>query len=168
MCIHVLVQRNHLFCKTNTQKMVAKVNNLRTEEKLSFVYLRIRASGQRNHSLTLPSCPLTVPPSCCTSWLFHGLHQKLLLPSNVTATSLYCTLQPPPLLPLPLPLPLGCHRHHRRHRHHHCQTPIVHCQKCTNVKMFTSPDNLDLFNLSTVFEVCDVGQENFAISKLFA
>jgi hypothetical protein len=26
MCIHVSGQRNHLFCKTNTQKRVAKVN----------------------------------------------------------------------------------------------------------------------------------------------
>jgi hypothetical protein len=51
MCIHVSGQRNHLFCKTNTQKMVAKVKNLHTEEKPSFVYLRIRVSGQRNHSL---------------------------------------------------------------------------------------------------------------------
>ncbi len=51
MCIHVLVQRNHFFCKTNTQKMVAKVNNLRTEEKPSFVYLCIHVLGQRNHSL---------------------------------------------------------------------------------------------------------------------
>jgi hypothetical protein len=46
-----MVQRNHLFCKTNAQKTVAKVNNLRTEEKPPFVYLRIRVSGQRNHSL---------------------------------------------------------------------------------------------------------------------
>jgi hypothetical protein len=28
-----------LFCKTNTQKTVAKVKHLRTEEKTSFVYL---------------------------------------------------------------------------------------------------------------------------------
>ncbi len=52
MCIRVSVQRNHLFSKPNTQKTVAKVNNLCTEEKLSFVYLRIRVLGQRNHSLT--------------------------------------------------------------------------------------------------------------------
>ncbi len=51
MCIHVSGQRNHLFCKTNTQKMVAKVKNLCIEEKLPFVYLRIRVSGQRNNSL---------------------------------------------------------------------------------------------------------------------
>jgi hypothetical protein len=56
---------------------------------------------------------------------------------------------------------------------------LVHCQRkrqqqqhhqrtngSTNVKTFTSPDDLDLFNLSTVFEVCDDGQGNLAISKL--
>jgi hypothetical protein len=36
------------------------------------------------------------------------------------------------------------------------------------VKTFTSPDDLDLFNLSTVFEVCGDGQGNLAISKLLA
>jgi hypothetical protein len=36
------------------------------------------------------------------------------------------------------------------------------------MKTFTSPDNLDLFNLSIVFEVCDIGQGNIAISNLFA
>jgi hypothetical protein len=46
MCICVSGQRNHLFCKTNTQKMVAKVNNLCTEEKPSFVYSLIRVSGK--------------------------------------------------------------------------------------------------------------------------
>jgi hypothetical protein len=38
----------------------------------------------------------------------------------------------------------------------------------TSVKMFTSPDDLNLFNLTTVFEVCDDGQGNLAISKLLA
>jgi hypothetical protein len=38
MRIRVSVQRNHLFCKTNTQKTVAKVKNFHTEGKLSFVY----------------------------------------------------------------------------------------------------------------------------------
>jgi hypothetical protein len=37
-----------------------------------------------------------------------------------------------------------------------------------HVKTFTVPDNLDLFNLSKVFEVCDAGQGNLAISKLLA
>jgi hypothetical protein len=58
---------------------------------------------------------------------------------------------------------------------------VVHCQRkrqqqyhhqrtnsSTKVKMFTSPVDLDLFNLSTVFEVCDVGRGNLAISKLLA
>jgi hypothetical protein len=31
---------------------------------------------------------------------------------------------------------------------------------------FTSPDDFNLFNLSFVFELCDVGQGNLAISKL--
>ncbi len=41
MRICVLVQRNDLFGKTNTQKTVAKVKTLHTEEKPSFVYLCI-------------------------------------------------------------------------------------------------------------------------------
>jgi hypothetical protein len=36
------------------------------------------------------------------------------------------------------------------------------------MKMFTSPDDLDIFNLSTVFEVCDVGRKNLPMSQLFA
>jgi hypothetical protein len=36
------------------------------------------------------------------------------------------------------------------------------------MKTFTSPDNLDLFSLCTVFEVCDVGQGNLSIVKLLA
>jgi hypothetical protein len=54
MRIHVSVQRNHLFGKTNTQKTVAKVKNLRTEGKPSFVYLCTCVLGQRNRSLSLP------------------------------------------------------------------------------------------------------------------
>jgi hypothetical protein len=53
VCIHVLGQRNHLLCKTNTQQTVVKVNNLRIEEKQSYVYLRICVLGQRNHSPSL-------------------------------------------------------------------------------------------------------------------
>jgi hypothetical protein len=51
----------------------------------------------------------------------------------------------------------------RQQQHHHQRT-----NGNTNMKTFTSPVNLDLFNLSTVFEVCDVGQGNLAISKLLA
>jgi hypothetical protein len=36
------------------------------------------------------------------------------------------------------------------------------------MKTFTSPVDLDLFNLSTVFEVSDVGRGDLAISKLLA
>jgi hypothetical protein len=84
---------------------------------------------------------------------------------------------------------------HRRHRRCCCcrraatasnattvvKLAIVYCQRkrqqqqhhqrtsgSTNVKMFTSPDDLDLFNLSTVFEVCDDGRGYLAISKLLA
>ncbi len=48
-------------------------------------------------------------------------------------------------------------------QHHHQRT-----NGSTNMKTFTSPDNLDLFNLSAVFEVCDVGQGNLAIGMLLA
>jgi hypothetical protein len=52
MRIHVSVQRNHFFCKTNTQKTVAKVKNLRTEEKPSFVYLCVCVFVYRGKDLT--------------------------------------------------------------------------------------------------------------------
>jgi hypothetical protein len=78
-------------------------------------------------------------------------------------------------------LPIIVHCYHRRCCHCHQATTastattvvkltIVHCQRktqqqqhhqrtngSTNVKMFTSLDNFDLFNLSTVFEVFDDG-----------
>jgi hypothetical protein len=52
-------------------------------------------------------------------------------------------------------------RRKRQQQQHHQRT-----NGSTNMKMCTSPDNLDLFNLSTVFEVCDDGRGNLAISKL--
>jgi hypothetical protein len=51
----------------------------------------------------------------------------------------------------------------RQKQHHHQST-----NNSINVKTFTSLDNLDLFNLSTAFELCDVGKGNLAISKLLA
>ncbi len=42
----------------------------------------------------------------------------------------------------------------RQQQHHH------HIQWSTNVKTFPSLEDLDLFNLSTAFEVCDVGWGN--------
>jgi hypothetical protein len=51
----------------------------------------------------------------------------------------------------------------RQQQHHHQRT-----NGSTSMKMFTSPDDMDLFNLFTVFEACDVGQANLAISKFLA
>jgi hypothetical protein len=55
-----------------------------------------------------------------------------------------------------------CQRKRQQQQHHQCTNGS------TNVKTFTSPDDLDLFNISTVFEVCDDGRGNLAISKLLA
>jgi hypothetical protein len=49
----------------------------------------------------------------------------------------------------------------RQQQQHHQRTSGI-----AIVKMFTSPGNLALFNLSTVFEVLDVCRANLAISKL--
>jgi hypothetical protein len=57
---------------------------------------------------------------------------------------------------------IHCQRKRQQQQHHQCTNGS------TNVKTFTSPDDLDLFYLSTVFEVCDDGQGNLAISKLLA
>jgi hypothetical protein len=54
-------------------------------------------------------------------------------------------------------------RRKRQQQHHH-----QHTNGSTNVKKFTSPVDLDLFNLSTVLEVSDVGRGNLASSKLLA
>jgi hypothetical protein len=119
----------------------------------------------------LPSCPIVVLPSCCASWLLCGICLMLLPPSNATAAGLYCP--PPPLLLLPLPP--GCHRHHHGQTHRRplpkkeaTATPPPAYQQQHQCETFPSPDNLDLFHISTVFEVCDAGQGNLAISKLLA
>jgi hypothetical protein len=57
---------------------------------------------------------------------------------------------------------IHCRRKRQQQQHHQCTNDS------TNVKTFTSPDDLDLFNLSIVFEVYDVGQGNLTISKLLA
>jgi hypothetical protein len=82
---------------------------------------------------------------------------------SIAATAAAATAAGPPL-PSPPP-PWSTHR---------CPLPkkeaTAAAPQCTNgstnVKMFTSPDNLDLFNLSTVFEVCDDDRGNLAITKL--
>jgi hypothetical protein len=55
-----------------------------------------------------------------------------------------------------------CQRKRQEQKHH------WHTNSSTNVKTFTNPDDLDLFNLSTAFKVCDVGQVNLAMSKLLS
>jgi hypothetical protein len=57
---------------------------------------------------------------------------------------------------------IKCQRKRQQQQHHQCTNSI------TKVKTFTSPDDLDLFNLSTVFEVFDDGRGNLAISNLLA
>jgi hypothetical protein len=57
---------------------------------------------------------------------------------------------------------INCRRKRQQQQHHQ------RTNGSTNLETFTSPDDLDLFNLSTVFDVCDVGQGNLAISKLLA
>jgi hypothetical protein len=83
---------------------------------------------------------------------------------------------PPPPLPLPLPLPPG---HHRLQRHHRGQTrrrkllkkeataaaPPAYQRQHQRENVYKSR-RLGLINLSTVFEVCDDGRGNIAISKL--
>jgi hypothetical protein len=97
-------------------------------------------------------------------------------PLTLSLPAAFATNCCPPLLPLPLPLPLTPGRHTATTV---VEITVVHCQRkrqqqqhhqltnvSTNLKTFTSPDNLDLFNLSTVFEVYEVGQGNLAVSKL--
>jgi hypothetical protein len=94
----------------------------------------------------------------------------LSLPAAFAANC--CPLLPPP----PLPLPPGRHHLHRHQRGQNRHHPLPkkeakraapqRTNSSNNLKTFTSPDNLDLFNLSTVFEVCDDGRGNLAISKL--
>jgi hypothetical protein len=94
----------------------------------------------------------------------HAIERPLMLLSWVIFAENLCQLLMPPLLPPP-PLPPG---NHRCYHHHHCRThrhPFLKKEATaalpngsTKVKTFTrSPDNLVLFNLSTVFEVYDVG-----------
>jgi hypothetical protein len=120
--------------------------------------------------LVLLSCPLIVPPSHCAGWLLPGLRLMMPPTSNATAAGLYCPPQPPPMLPLLL----GCHCHHCNHhgQTHCCPLPKKeHLYQCTNgstnLKTFTSQTTWTYSTYLQYFEVCDVGQGNLAISKLF-
>jgi hypothetical protein len=85
--------------------------------------------------------------------------------SSIAATAAAATAAglPPPQSPPPLSYsPLSIAKERQQQQHHQ------HTNGSTNVKTLTSPYNLDLFNLCTVFEVCDDGRGNLAISKLLA
>jgi hypothetical protein len=86
-----------------------------------------------------------------------------LLPTTAIASAAAATGPP-----LPPPPPLWSNSllfiaKERQQQQHHQRT-----NGSTNMKPFTSPEDMDLFNLSTVFEVCADGQGNSAISKLLA
>jgi hypothetical protein len=89
----------------------------------------------------------------------HRLHlTPSLLPTATTATAAANATA----TNIVEPTMVHCQRK-RQQQHHH-----QHTNGSTNMKMITRPDNLDLFYLSTVFEVSDVGRGNLAIGKLFA
>jgi hypothetical protein len=83
--------------------------------------------------------------------------------SSTAATAAAVTAAKPPPPPTVVELTVVHCQRKRQQQHHHQRT-----NGSTKVKTFISPDDLDLFNLSTVFEVCDVGQGNLAIGKLLA
>jgi hypothetical protein len=82
--------------------------------------------------------------------------------SSITAAAT-AAVPPPPPLPPPWSNSPSSIVEERQQKQHPQRT-----NGSTNMKTFTSPDDLDLFNLSTVFEVCDDGQGNLAITKLLA
>jgi hypothetical protein len=85
--------------------------------------------------------------------------------SSIAATATAAAATGPPLPPPPPPWSnsLSSIAKERQQQQHRQRT-----NGSTNVQTFTSPDDLGLFNLSTVFEVCDDGRGNLAISKLLA
>jgi hypothetical protein len=86
--------------------------------------------------------------------VIHRRHRRRCRCCQATTTTTVTTVVKLTIIP--------CQRKRQR-QHHHQRT-----NGSTNLKTFTSPVDLDLFNLSTVFEVSDVGQGNLAISKLLA
>jgi hypothetical protein len=93
--------------------------------------------------------PATFAANCCPSLP----PLPLLLPPTATASNATTVVK----------LAVVHCRRKRQQQQHHQRT-----NGSTNMKTCTSPDDLDLFNLSTVFEVCDDGRGNLAISKLVA
>jgi hypothetical protein len=74
--------------------------------------------------------------------------------SSIAATAAAAAAAGPPPPPPPPPWsnsPLSIAKEDQQQEHRQ------RTNSCTKVKTFTSPDDLDLFNLSTAFEVCDDG-----------
>jgi len=106
-----------------------------------------------SHCLLSSSHCAALSSSCRASWLLH----RLLSSSHCAAISLCCcttslltaaTAAIAATTCIVHRLPVVHWQRKRQHHHHHQWT-----NGSTIVGMFTSPDNLVLFNLSTVFEV---------------
>ena len=110
-----------------------------------------------HHGPSLP--PLNAIKYTTIKHPHHCLHLTLsLLPTTTTATAAANATATNVV-----ELTFVHHQRKRQQQHHHQCT-----NGSTNMKMFTNPDNLDLFYLSTVFEVSDVAQGNLAIGMLLA
>jgi hypothetical protein len=136
--------------------------------------LSLSCSGWLLHCL-LSHCPLVLSLHhplvllLCAGWLLHGLHQTMLPPLNAptttaapataiaavtaaavtsaTATAATATTaNATTIVELSI---FHCLRKRQQQQHHQCTSGS------TNVKTFTSPDDLSLFNLSTVFELVE-------------
>ena len=107
--------------------------------------------------------PLIAQPShslIAPLFVLRGFHQTMPLPLNapVTAATAAATAVAAVTATTVVELTIiYCLR--KRQQHHHSTSST------TNAKRLTRPDDLDLFNLSTVFEVCD-GWGSLVISKL--
>ncbi len=99
-------------------------------------------------------------------WLLHSLHQTMMPPSNAPATTTTAAATTIPAVTTTsatatttttvVKLSIVRCLRKRQQQHHH-----QHTNGSTNVKTLTSPDDLDLFNLSTVFVLVE-GIQQFA------
>jgi hypothetical protein len=100
------------------------------------------------------------PPSAIVIACHHATNNALIAGrfccelSSIAATATAAAAAELPLPPPPPPWsnsPLSIAKERQQQQHHQ------HTNGSTNIKTFASPDDLDIFNLSTVFEVCDDG-----------
>jgi hypothetical protein len=108
-----------------------------------------------HHSPSLP--PLNATKYTTIKCPHHHLHLMLPLLPTAATTTVAANATATNIVELTV---VHCQRKRQQQHHHQCTNGS------TNMKIITRPDNLDLFYLSTVFEVSDVGQGNFAIGKL--